>query len=123
MNTLSTKQINNLITGNSLALEIPASSDDLRCFVVIGAYKKDQTGKSARASKFLNTEDKSNLLFWLRKYEVKKQDIERYIADSDLVNSVHIKDISSVENLEFELAKYLSDLSQLDVEWKCDNPL
>jgi len=51
MNILNTRQINNLITGNSLDVEIPASSDNLRFFVVIGAYKKDRTGKPFRVSK------------------------------------------------------------------------
>ena len=121
MNNLNIKQLNNLQTGQSLAVEIQSSTDDLRAFIVIGAYRNDGT----RASKFINTKHSEDNLYWFRKYEVKKEDIENdlYLNENDLINSVFINGIKNIYNIEIELRKYLSDFSSLDVEWKCDNPV
>lgn len=107
---LSTFQRNNLITGTDLAAEIPSSSPELRAFVVVGAYVWAPSGHAKRPSKFLNAEQ-DGLRFWVRKYEVKKSDIERWITHADLLNSVYLDEILSIEQLEHEVA------------WKVDNPL
>ncbi|TYA11221.1 hypothetical protein FRY98_18805 [Paenibacillus faecis] len=111
-----TKQINNLIAGNTLALEIPSSSEERRAFVVVSAVEGG--GK-------LNTSDTSKMKYWLRKYEVSNEYLENDwdVSDDELINSIHIIDILGLENLEKELSKYLSDISKMDVEWKCDNPI
>lgn len=125
MKKLSTKQHNNLIAGNSLAVEVSSTSDDMRAFVVISAYRYDENRVGINVSRFLNDRDKDNTLFWLRKYEVKKEYIENEwdVSDEELVNSVFINDIKNMEELENELSKYLDDYSGLDVEWKCENPI
>ena len=126
MQKLKTKQINNLLTGNSLSTEIPSTSNDLRAFVVIHAYRFDVVRQCAvRLSKFLNSSDKAEAVFWLRKYEIKKEYIENDwdVADDDLTNSIFINGIKDIEQLECELSKYLDDFAVLDVGWKCDNPI
>ena len=125
MQTLSIKQINNLITGNILAVEIASTSYDSRAFVVAGAYKKADHVGGASVSKYLNSSDKSETLYWMRKYEIKKEYIENewYVADDDLTNSFFINGIKDIEQLESELSKYLDDFAVLDVAWNCDNPL
>lgn len=121
MSRLNVKQINNLLIGNSLAMEIAATSMERRAFVTIGAYDANQ---GLYISKFLNN-NKRNLLFYLRKYEIDKRYIENGwdVSADELVNSLHIVDIKSIEELEMELEKYIDDFSELDVEWRRDNPL
>lgn len=116
MLNFDTKQINNLIAGNTLALEILSSSEERRAFVVVSAVEGG--GK-------LNTSDTSKMKYWFRKYEVPIEYLENNwdVSDDELVNSVHIKEILGLENLEKELSKHISDFSKMDVEWKCDNPL
>ncbi len=125
MGKLNTKQVNNLMIGNSLAAEILPTSSDLRCFIVIGAYMINKNGSETAVSKYLNANNKENYLFWLRKYEVRKEYIENDwdVTQDELVNEVFITDIKSLEDLENELDKYLQDYSRLDLEWRCDNPL
>jgi len=125
MQKLDTKQINNLITGKSLALEISSTSDDTRAFIVVHAYQQDGHIGGVKVSRYLNSIDKSRTLFWLRKYEIEKEYIENEwdVSDDELINSIFIKDIKDIGQLEIELSKYLSDFSSLDVEWKCDNPI
>lgn len=64
-----------------------------------------------------------NLRFWLRTYEVHKHDIDKYLTDRDLVNSIYISEIQSIEQLEKELEKYVPDFALMQVAWKVDNPL
>ncbi|NLM58358.1 MAG: hypothetical protein GX194_04410 [Clostridium sp.] len=113
------------MVGNSLAAEILPTSGDLRCFVVIGAYMINENGSKTAVSKYLNAKNKENCLFWLRKYEVRKEYIENDwdVTQDELVNEEFITDIKSIEDLENELDKYLQDYSRLDLEWRCDNPL
>ena len=118
---LDIRQLNNLLTGKELAAEIQASSEDLRAFVVIAAYKSG----GGRPSKFLNAADQDTLLFRLGKYEVEKQYyIDGYWDDVDhyMHNSIHKTGITSIEALEGELAEFLDDLSALDVSWRVGNP-
>ena len=122
MNKLNTFQRNNLITGTDLAAEIPSSSPELRAFVVIGAYARTPSGHAKRPSKFLNAEQ-NDLRFWIRRYEVKKSDIEKWITTADLLNSVYLNEILSIEQLEREVEQYIQDFSLLEATWKVDNPL
>lgn len=125
MQKLSTKQVNNLMTGNDLAMEIDTELSEVRAFVVIRAYNQNGQLGGAPVSKYLNNMDKSEIRFLLRRYEIKKEYVESDydISDDELVNSVFIKNIESIDQLEFELSKYLDDFSGIDVGWKCDNPI
>ena len=125
MQTLRIKQINNLITGNSLTVEVASTSYNTRAFVVIGAYKKAEHLGGASVSKFLNSIDKSETLYYLWKYELKSEYIENDwdVADYDLTSSIYINGIKDIEQLESELSKYWDDFAVLDVEWNCDNPI
>ena len=123
MNKLTIKQINNLVTGNTLAVETISSSPDMRAFVVIAAYRLDEKGMGYRVSKFLNNND--NIFFWLRKYELKNEYIDNDwdVSEEELVNSFFVNNINSIEELESLLSNFLDDYSKLDVEWKCENPV
>jgi hypothetical protein len=123
MGNLNIFQRNNLLTGTHLAAEVPSTSPDLRAFVVVGAYVQDQT-KSSKPARILNV-DQDNLRFWLRKYEVNRQDlaIDKDITEKDLLRPVYLRDIQTIEDLEDTLEKYIQDFSVLQVSWKVDNPL
>ena len=121
MKKLNIFQRNCLVIGTHLAMEKPAFANDLRSFVVIGAYMQTSRGP-AKASNILN-KGEENLRFWLRAYEVHKYDIDKYLTDSDLVNSIYIDQIQSIEQLEKELEKYVPDLALMQVTWKVENPL
>ena len=121
MNRLNTFQRNNLLTGTYLATEILSSSPELRAFVVIGAYVQTPT-KPMKPSKSLNVEQ-DNLRFWIRRYEIAKRDIDKYVTEKDLQNAMYINNISSRDALEHELEKYVDDFSLMEVTWKVDNPL
>jgi hypothetical protein len=123
MKKLSIKQINNLMTGTALAVEISTSSEEIKAFIVVGSYTIDERGLPDKVSKYLNDKSKGKVLFWLRKYEVKVEYIDEYISDDELESSIHIKKIESISDLEDELGKYLEDFSVLDVEWKCERPI
>ena len=125
MQKLDTWQINNLIAGNTLAMEVSSTTEERRAFIVISAYILSERLHALKVSKVLNSKDKENIIFCLRRYEVEKELIENdwWITDDELTNSVFIKRIKNIPDLETELAKYLDDFSNLDVEWKCDNPI
>ncbi len=123
MGKLNTFQKNNLFIGTHLAAEVPSTSPDLRAFVVVGAYLQDQT-KFSKPARSLNV-DQDRLRFWLRKYEVNRHDLEidKDITEKDLLHSVHLRNIQTIEELEEALEKYIQDLSALQVSWKIANPL
>ena len=125
MQKLSLKQSNNLIIGTALAAEISSTSENLRAFISIGTYCYNENGRAAAVSKFLNGKDKKSIRFILRKYEIPKEYIENDwdVCDEELINSVFINTIKSIDKLESELSKYLDDFSKLDCAWKCDNPI
>ena len=122
MKNLDTFQKNCLITGTCLAAEIPSSCSELKAFVIIGSYTKTDHG-TAKPSKLLNVDDE-NLRFWIHKYEVRSSDIDKGIAidNEQFINSVHVKDIKGIGELENKLAKYIQDFSLLKVGWKVDYP-
>jgi hypothetical protein len=119
---LDMRQHNNLITGNDLAADLPATSPERRAFVVVGAYRDVGRPGGARVSRFLNA-DQSDVRFWLRKYEVDELFIQHgwWPGEGDLQDAVFIKGIPSIEALEAELAHYLDDFAGLGSTH--DNPL
>jgi hypothetical protein len=123
MSRFSTFQNNNLFTGVELAAELPSTSPERRAFVVVGAYI--QTSRGATSPSTVLNVDKPDLRFWLRKYEVNKSYLENDwdIVDHDLVDSIYLNNIQTLESLEAELEKYIQDFSIMEVAWKVDNPL
>jgi hypothetical protein len=115
-------QKNNLLIGNDLAAKITASNNDFRAFVSIGSYLPSPGG-GRRPSNILNAKNQDKIRFWLRKYEIHKDYIENMwdVSDNDLRNSSFRNEISSLDELETELGKYLEDFSQLGLTH--DNPL
>jgi hypothetical protein len=115
---LDVRQLNNLLTGKTLAAEIPASSDDWRAFVVIHAYKSG----GGDPSKFLNAADQADLLFAFTKYEVERQHLWDDDVDYYIHNVIRRRDIASIEALEWALADYLDDFAALDLSWRVRHP-
>lgn len=79
---LSTKQINELITGVQLALELKPTRLGQRHFISVAAYDNSEL----RPDKIINDEKKNNLLFWIRDYEVPIEYIEN---DWEIPNEVY----------------------------------
>lgn len=125
MKNLNETQIKSLVTGVKLACELEASDYNLRCFISIFAYQYNELGEYVEMSKFLKTINDEDIFFILRKYEIPDEFIKNgwYASEGDLVNSVYIEDIRGCKNVENELLKYMSDLSLLEPEWKCEIPL
>lgn len=123
MSRFSIFQNNNLFTGVELAAELLPTSPERRAFVVVGAYIQTLRGATS-PSTTLNV-DKPDLRFWLRKYEVNRSYLENDwdITDHDLVDSIYLNNIQTLESLEAELEKYIQDFSIMEVAWKVDNPV
>lgn len=121
---LDIRQLNNLRTGNSLAAEMPATSEKRRAFVVIGAYREDGSAGGSRVSKFLNA-PQDDVRFWFRKYEIPREYIENGwdVSDDDLYEAMWRNGITDIEELENEVGEFLQDFAGLDVSWRRDNPL
>ncbi|SHF42271.1 hypothetical protein SAMN05444392_12420 [Seinonella peptonophila] len=112
-------QINKLLTGNALSIEIKSTSKKRRAFIKIKAYVPN-----GKMSKFLNA-DKSNVRFLFRKYEIETKYIENDldVSEEELYDAIFINNIQSLNELEKEVSKYIDDFSNFDNEWKFDNPL
>ena len=125
MKNLNETQIKSLVTGVKLAAELEASDCNLRCFISIFAYQFNELGEYVEMTKFLKTVNDEDVFFTLRKYEIPDEFIKNgwYASEDDLVNSVYIEDIRGYKNIGDELLKYMSDLSSLEPEWKCEIPL
>ena len=118
---LNIRQRNNLLTGNRLAAEVPASAPNLRAFIEIWAHAADR--EWGGVSKFLNA-DTSNLRFDLWKYEIDRSyyDTDGWDWDRFVRGDIHkVKDIPTIEDLERILAEYLDDVSILD--WRLVTPM
>jgi|SRR5579875_1470396 hypothetical protein len=81
MSRLSTFQQNNLFVGTQLAAELPCLYPERRAFVVIGAYIQTSQGV-LKPSKALNA-DRSDIRFWIRKYEIEKSSLEKDLDITD----------------------------------------
>jgi hypothetical protein len=125
MRSLNEAQIKSLITGVKLAAELESSDCNLRCFISLFAYQYNEQGEYVEMTKLLKTVKDEDIFFLLRKYEIPDEFIKNgwYASDDDLVNSIYVEDIRGFKNLENKLLKYMSDLSSLQPEWKCEIPL
>ncbi|WP_239616874.1 hypothetical protein [Cohnella mopanensis] len=124
MKRLSQNQMNNLMTGTSLAAELVSAHPDFRSFISTSGYLKCKTKKKF-ISRSLNSAEKDDIYFYIRKYEINTiyLDNDWDVTDDEIVNSVHLIDIKGIENLERQLKLMIDDLSILEGDWKCDNPL
>ncbi len=114
MQHLDIRQRNNLLTGNDLTAEIPASSKERRAFVTIHAYRESGRLGGRSLSKYLNANE-SDVRFWLRKYEIDRAllEVPRFPDLEELHDHIFERDIKSIEALEAELAHHLDDFSLL----------
>ncbi|WIG59497.1 MAG: hypothetical protein OJF49_002244 [Ktedonobacterales bacterium] len=115
--SLDTWQINMLLTGHSLGVEIPAPSKHCRAFMLIhsfsiapGKYGHGHT----RPSIFLNA-DHSDARFRIRVFEIDEAHIhfdtwDRDRYERDIASQA---DIVSIAQLEEALSAYLDDFSAL----------
>lgn len=112
-----------LKTGKNLAVEIPFPHDQYRAFIVTGGYTRDNANFTLPLTNVLNHNLK--IFYQFRKYEILNEYLENNwdVSDDELTNSIHVLDISEIEELEKKLSFYLNDFSKFDAEWKCDNPL
>ena len=122
---LSILQINNLIAGNRLAAELPASAPTLRRFVDVTGYWYDERGVRLRLSGTISQEKRETALFQVRDYEIAAVYIENGwdAAEDDCMHYRCIDEIPGISDLERELVEHLSDFSLLVPEWQTDCPL
>ena len=123
--TLTQKQINDLITGISLAAELPAVSPQNRRFVNVMAYEINERGRIVRPDKILDSSKIGTLHFYLRDYEVPAQYIEndQDIPDGDITYHLDDDNIMGISDLERRLSALIPDFSVLVPEWETDDPL
>ena len=122
---LSVVQINNLITGNRLAAELPASAPTLRRFVDVSGYVYNEQGVCRRLSRTISQDKRETAMFQIRDYEIPAVYIENGwdVAEDECVNYRCKDEIIGISGAEQELLEHLSDLSLLVLEWKTDSPL
>jgi hypothetical protein len=120
---LTIEQRNNLLVGNTLAAELPASADDVRAWVEVRAYSTQSTRFHwVPVSKSLNA-DRSDQRYQLQWCEIDKEYYNHWTdADYFIRQEGEIRDLMSIEAVEEELAKYLDDFSRLQVSWKTESP-
>lgn len=125
MRNLNEIQIKSLITGVSLAADVEASAHNIRCFISIRPYQYNEFAELVEMTNFLKKIDSVEIFFVLRKYEIPDDYIKNGwdVCEHELINFVYKEDIKEFKNLENVLLKYMNDLSSLEPEWKCENPL
>lgn len=119
MKRLNMKQYNNVITGNILCAELPTDTPKHRAFLRVRAYTPGlPPSKRQKISKVLNRSS-DDLHFRLEKYEVDISTLESWNDQRENYKEyVCIDNLSSIEELETELGKYLQDFSLLS--WGSD---
>lgn len=122
---LSVKQINNLITGCTLAAELKPTDSRLRHFITVFGYELSAEGHYRQISRTISEQKVQSTYFQIRDYEIP---VEYYhngleISDSILKNDRILEGICGIYDLEEELTRYLSDFALLIPERECDNPL
>ena len=122
---LSVLQINNLIAGNRLAAELPASAPMLRHFVDISGYMCNDHGLCCRLSGTISRDKRETAMFQIRDYEIAAVYIENGwdVTEDECVNYCCKNEIIGISGAEQELLEHLSDFSLLVPEWKTDSPL
>lgn len=125
MNSLETKQKNNLRTGIELACEIKSTSSDLRKFIIVRGYTYDDKDKYKSLDKIIKPSLDDEIYFEIRIYEVKKENCQNGfdIIDDMLINDFIIEDIKGFKQLEKRLEKYIQDFAILQPSWNCENPI
>ncbi|WP_187274220.1 hypothetical protein [Paenibacillus sp. N3.4] len=121
--------MNHILAGNSLAAEIIPTLQGHRKFIIIRPYvMKDVYGHElqSKPNKYLNDLSKNNELFFsILQYEINEKDMDKEwdLNNEDIKLRECITDIRGTGKLEVELNSRNFDLTALDAEWKCDNPI
>ena len=125
MKTLNKLQIDSLLTGVKLAAEIKTNSYNFRKFITVYAYQYNINGKINSITKTFKSEIQEDIFFFIWKYVIPSEYISNDydVHEENLLESIKIKDINSIKNLENELNKYIDDLSELVAEWYTENPI
>lgn len=126
----SVQQINNLLTGIVLAAELESDKPGLRKFLVMDSFQLDESGRRKLWDKKIKKFDKAdNAIFDVRCYSLTSEDMENYlklgyeIESDSLTEDIVIKDIVGWDNLYKALSQFTDDVSILQPQWQCDNPL
>lgn len=117
----SIKQRNDLYTGVQLEAELLSSKDDLRKFICVIGYNVDDNGEYHLLDKYLNS--KNNIIFEIDCYEIPIEYFKNNweVSSNTLKNRFQVEKISSIEDLEKELSKYIDDFSSFVPSWDSDN--
>lgn len=118
------KQVNNLLTGVTLACELDSDTTEIRKFLTVSSFNKKADGKAIPWDNTIKSYDTGdNAIFKIHYYSLSESDMEYDINNNDLIDNVVINDIHGWEQLYKELLKIVDDLEMLVPEWQCDNPL
>lgn len=120
---LSVEQINELITGCKLAVELKPTEPGLRHFMTVWGYEISAEGRFKELSRTICSKKMKNTYFQIRDYEIPKEYYYNGLEISDLIlkNDRITNGIVGIFNLEKELDHYFSDPELLMPEWRCDN--
>lgn len=120
---LSIEQINHLITGSKLAVELRPTEPQLRHFVTVFGYEKSADGHFRGLSRIICSKKMETTYFQIRDYEIPEEYYENglEVSDSILKNDRITDDIIGISHLERELDRYLDNPGLLVPEWRCDN--
>ena len=104
------KQINELITGVELAVELPSHDNAFRRFITVLGIVKD---------KIINEEKRNTTAFFVRDYEVKSTVIENDLddCDADYRNST-TETLVGIKKLQEYLLQKTNDLSAFVPIWE-----
>ena len=114
MKKLNMRQYNNLIVGNTLLAEFSPTLPDHRAYITVRAYTPPlHPYKGNKVSKTLNR-SLDDLRFKIEKYEVSIAILQSWQSNKEGYKNYICKDnISTIEELEMELEKFLQDFSLL----------
>lgn len=122
---LTQQQINNLITGREMTVELPASKKGLRRFMQINGYERGDGGELVVASKVVKRSKYETVFFWVRVYELTEEYIENHwdVLEEELTSYQEWDGIQGIVALEVVLKEHLQDSSMMVTSDKTDYPL
>ena len=122
---LTQQQINNLITGREMTVELPASKKGLRRFMQINGYERGDGGELVVASKVVKRSKYETVFFWVRVYELTEEYIENHwdVLEEELTSYQEWDGIQGIVVLEVVLKEHLQDSSMMGTSDKTDYPL
>ena len=122
---LTQQQINNLITGRTMAAELSPSGEGLRRFLQIQPLEMGKYGRFVVPSKILSQSKRETVFFWVRVYELPAVYIEKQldVVEEDMSFYLDFGKIQGITALEKALTEHLQDFSVLLTWDKTDAPL